>query len=107
MPSRTTGTPRRIPRRLILLGWLPQHKVMRVLLIRGHFDAGTGNHIVQIAPRQSAIGRIRRHIEQHMTLGGIGRASIDDRLNLGDDLVHMVRNVRCQIGRRHIQQRHI
>ncbi|MNX88160.1 hypothetical protein D3C86_1201200 [compost metagenome] len=107
VPAGTPRAPRRRPGRLVRLGRLPQDEVVRILLVGRDLDAGAGDHVVQIAPRQRAVGRIGRDVEQDMTLGGIGAAGVDDGLDLGRDGVDVVGDVRGDVGRADVQQAHV
>ncbi|MNI31485.1 hypothetical protein D3C73_853710 [compost metagenome] len=80
---------------------------MRVLLVGGDLDPRAGDHVVQVPPRQRAVGRIGRHVEQHMAFGRIGAAGVDDGLDLLDDGFDVVGDVRGDVGRRHVQQPHV
>ncbi|MNU40832.1 hypothetical protein D3C71_295550 [compost metagenome] len=107
VPAGTTLAPGRRPGRLVRLGRLPQDEVVGVLLVGGDLDAGAGDHVVQIATRQRAVGRIGGDVEQDMTLGRIGVASVDDSLDLGRDGVDVVGDVRGDVGRADVQQAHV
>src|SRR5690606_25973946 len=66
-----------------------------------------GDHVVQIAARQRAVGRIGGDVEQDMTLGRIGVAGVDDGLDLGRDGVDVVGDVGGDVGRADVQLRHV
>ena len=80
-PGRPASAPRARPGRLARLRRLPQHEVLRVLLVGRDLDAGAGDHLVERAMRQPAIVRHRRDVEQHMALGHVSMAARDQPLD--------------------------
>ena len=109
MPARTAGRVRErvFPSRLVRAARLPQHEIGRVALVGSHLDPRTGDHVFHAAARQRAIGRHRRHAEQHMTLGRIGVSAIDQRLDHVDHIADEFGRTRLVIRRQRAKRRHI
>ena len=107
MPARTAPAPRRFPTGQVVAGRLPQHEIARVTLVRGHVDAGTGQHFVRVAARKLAVAVEAGHREQHVALGGIGMPIGDELLDHGDDLRHVRGHFRLDVRRHHAQRGHV
>ena len=85
VPARAATAPRRLPAGQVVGGWLPQHEVAGIPLVRRHFDPGAGQHVIGIAPRQFAVVRITAHCEQRVALRGVSVACRDQALDHRDD----------------------
>ncbi len=83
VPARPARAPGRGPFRLARLGGLPQHEVGGMALIGGHLHPRPGDHVVQAALGQSAIVGEGLGVEQHVALGGIGAAALDQLADHG------------------------
>ena len=66
----------RVPARLIVSRWLPDHEVHRVLLVGRDLHPSTRDHVIDRTARERAVFLVGLDREQHMPLGGIGIAFI-------------------------------
>jgi len=107
MPARAAAAPGRFPAGQVVAGWLPQHEIAGVALVRGHLDAGAGQHFVRVAPRQLAVAVEGGDREQHVAFGGIGVPGLDQPLDHGDDLRDMGGGFGLDVRRRHAQCGHV
>ena len=87
VPAGAALAPRRAPGRvLVRLGRLPQREIQRILLEIRALDALALVHLVDVAPRQLAVGLERPHAEVDVAVDGIRRAAVDQLLDQLDDL---------------------
>ena len=81
MPAGAAPTPGRLPARQVVGRGRPQHEVAGVALVRRHVDPGAGQHVLDIAPRQLAVAVEAGDGKQHVALGRVGVAGIDQALD--------------------------
>jgi hypothetical protein len=99
VPARAARAPGAVPLGLVLLGRLPQHEVGGVALVGRDLDPGAGDHVVQVAARQLAVVREGLGVEQHVALGGVGAAVVDQLADHLDDRTHVLGGLGLQAGR--------
>ena len=97
VPARATAAPGRVPARQFRRRRLPQHEVAGIALVRRHLDAGAGQHLVGGTARQLPVLRISLDREQHVALGGVGVAGLDQAFAHRDDLRNVRGRVRLKI----------
>ena len=107
VPARPAAAPWAGPAGLVLARRLPQHEIGGILLVRRHFHAGAGNHLVQRPARQPAVIAVAGNIKQHMAIGGIGMALEDQQRNHVDHCRDAGGGVRVQVGPLHTQGRRV
>ena len=90
VPARPPRPPGRRPGRLARLRGFPEDEVHRVALVGRHLDAGAGDHLVERTVRQAAVVRHRSDVEEHVPLGRIGIAPLDQ---LADEADHVFRRI--------------
>ncbi len=107
MPARTPPAPGAVPALQIVVRGVPQHQIHRVFLEGRDLDAGTGDHVIDRATRQLAVIGIRAHAKQHMTIAGIGMATLDQRSDHVDHLADVIGCARLMIGALRPQSVHV
>ena len=107
VPARPPPAPRTRPSGLGVGRGLPQHEVGGVLLVGSHFDAGAGDQLVTRATRQAAVVVHAGHAEQHVAVGGVGMAVVDQALDHADHLGDILRGTRLDVGRQRAQPAHV
>ncbi len=107
VPAGAPVAPGGIPTRQVAGRRLPQHEIARIALVRRHFHARTGEHLLGIAARQLAVALEAGHGEQHMAFRGIGMPVVDQALDHVDDLGDMARRRGLQVRRTHAQRAHV
>ena len=107
VPARAATAPGRFPAGQVVAGWLPQHEITGVALVRSHLDAGAGQHFVRVAARELAVVLVAAHREQHVALGRVGVAAVDQVLDHRDDLRDVRGGLRFDIRRDHAQRSHV
>ena len=78
MPAGAAITKYRRPFRLVRLGGLPQHKIKRITLGRGHGNALTGLQFINIFARQFAVVGKAAHRIKHVTRLFLTAAAVRD-----------------------------
>ena len=78
---RAVDRERRVPAGLGVGGFLPQHEIAGVLLVRVDRDPRARLLLVEIALRELAVVGHRRGVEQDFAFRRIGMAAVDERLN--------------------------
>ena len=99
VPAGPAQPPGRVPARLGRVGGLPQHEVAGIALVRGHLDARAREHLVHRPARELAVVGVAGDREQHVAVGGIGVAAVDQGLDHGDDLRDVGGGVRLDVLR--------
>ncbi len=108
VPPGTSGSPRRGPRRLPLLGQLPQRKVGWVTLL-GTDEltvAAAFLELIEGLMGQQAVAVDVLDPQVHPIGGDIGRIAPDQPLDQGDHLVDVGGRVRCLVRPEHIETIH-
>ena len=81
------------------VGGFPEHEVERIFLAIPHRDAHARAHLIQVAPRQSAVLRVRADSEVDIPARRVGVVALDQPGDEGDDLRDMFRHPRVVVGR--------
>ena len=76
-------------------------------LYGAHLHARALDHLRARAPRQRAVRRERRHVEQHVPFGLVGMAPGEQAPDHRDHLGHVPGRVRLDRRRQHVQRRHV
>ena len=107
MPARTATAPRAVPAGKIIGGRLPEHEIHRIALIGRDFHPRACDHIVDGAARERTILLIGAHVEEHMALGLIGVALLDQALDHHHHRADVIRRARLVIGAQRAERIHI
>ena len=107
VPAGAASAPRAVPARQLRARGLPEHEILGVLLVGRHLHPSAVQHVLQGAPGQAAVGRIGRHMKQHMAFGLVGEALGDQGLDHGQDLGDVLRGSRLLIRGQDAEGLHI
>ena len=111
VPSRPPWTPRRLPRGLVGQRALPEHEVERIAL-PGHVRhvaalVGDREHLVPRHVRDLAEGRIGRDAEVDLAVGRVREPGVQQLLDEGDHLRHVLGRARQVVGRQPVEAGHL
>ncbi len=104
VPAGATLAPRAVPRGLAGLGGLPQRKVERLALLLSDLDALAGLHVVELSLREPRIRGVLADLKVDVSLGLVGDALGDERLDERDDLGNRVGDLGRDIGLEQVQR---
>jgi hypothetical protein len=107
VPAGTAAAPGRVPADGARRRGLPQDEVGRVLLVRGNFHAGAGDHRVAVAAAERAVIGIAGHVEKDVAFRLIGVAGLDQARGHRDHVVDMFGRVRRDVRRGDAERAHI
>ena len=103
VPAGPALAPGAVPGGFAGLGRLPQGEIQGVPLHVVHVHPGAGAQVVDVAAGQLAVGGQGAHFEINVAPGLIGVALVDDALDEGDDVRHMLRDFGMHVGLQHVQ----
>ena len=107
VPAGPAAAPGAVPAGLLRARGLPEHEVRGIAFIRRDLDPCAVDHLVTRAPRQSAVVRKRRHVEQHVALGGIGVTALDQSRDHREHARDVPGRERLHRGPKHVQRIHV
>ena len=107
VPARPPASPRRIPTGQFRGRRFPQDEVVRISLVVGDFYARARDHLAQASLRQRPVVVVTRNVEQHVAIGFVGEALLDQGFDHRDHLGNMLGGTRFDIGRKHAQCGHV
>ena len=107
VPAGAPRTPGAVPHRLAGLRRLPEHEVGRMTLVGSDLDPRAGDHLVQRPARKLAVVAEALGVEQHMTFGGVGRATLDQGRDLGLHGLDVLGGLRLQRRAQRAERAHI
>ena len=107
VPAGAAAAPGAVPAGGGVVRGLPEHEIHRVALVGCDLDPGAGDHVLDRAARERAIGVVAVDREQHMALGGIGAAPVDQRLDHRDHLGDVLGGTRLLAGQERAERAHV
>ena len=107
VPTRAAVTPGAVPADTVRRRRLPEHEVRRIALVRLYLDPGAGDEILLGASRECTVGVEAGHREQHVILGDVGVAGLEQPLDQGDDFRQMFGGPGLDVRRQHAERTHI
>ena len=103
VPAGPALAPGAVPGGFAGLGRLPQGEIQGVPLHVVHVHPGAGAQVVDVAAGELAVGGQGAHFKVNVAAGLVGVAPVDDALDEGDDVGHMLRHLGMHVGADDVQ----